>query len=121
MTHTLRKTAPRGKAVGGPALKSPSETEISRQIQSALRSLRHIVIRVHSGSLRAGSHWAKMAEKGTPDLLVLTTTGYAVMLEVKTPDGKLSPEQEHWHAEATAMGHRVAVVRSVRDALEAVR
>ncbi len=97
-----------------------SETDISRAIKKALVSLGHMVIRVHSGAVQKGPHWIRMADEGTPDLCVLTTGARVVFCETKTPVGKLSEAQKRWHAAALERGHRVAVVRSVAEALKAV-
>jgi hypothetical protein len=58
-----------------------------------------------------------LAEPGTPDLFVVDRN---VWLEVKTPGGRVSPEQKAWHAKAAKRGVRVAVVRSAAEALRAV-
>jgi hypothetical protein len=42
-------------------------------------------------------------------------------LEVKTPSGILSADQVAWHARAAERGHAVRVVKSVSDAIAAVR
>lgn len=109
-----------------------SETDLSRAITKALTQLGHIVVRVHSGKVRAvapgakwpqrakGLHWLQLADKGTPDRVVLSPNGLTTWLEVKTPKGRLSPEQVRWHERAKKGGHRVAVVRSVTEALQAV-
>ncbi len=98
-----------------------SETDISRAIQKALRSLGCMVVRVHSGAFRVGSHWVKAAEAGCPDYICLTTDARTIWLETKTATGKLSDEQIAWHERARAMGHRVVTVRSVAEAVAAVR
>ena len=55
--------------------------------------------------------------KGVPDLLVGLRNGVNLLLEVKSATGKLTPEQQEWHAKWR--GH-VAVVRSIEEALRAV-
>lgn len=104
-----------------------SETDLSRAITKALTQLGHVVVRVHSGKVRVAipgrvmsTHWMQLADKGTPDRVVLSPGGITTWLEVKTPKGRLSPEQVRWHERAKKMGHRVAVVRSVAEALAAV-
>jgi hypothetical protein len=54
------------------------------------------------------------------DLAHVTDFGRFVGLEVKTDTGKLSPEQSAWHAAASKAGALVAVVTSVREALDVV-
>lgn len=104
-----------------------SETDLSRAITKALTQLGHVVIRVQSGKVFVGNqysssgHWVQLADKGTPDRVVLSHGGITTWLEVKTPKGRLSPEQVRWHERAKKGGHRVAVVRSVAEALQAVK
>lgn len=104
-----------------------SETGLSKAITDALESLGHVVIRVHSGTVRVlppsgrGSpYWMKLAPKGTPDRVVLSPNGRTTWLEVKTEEGSVSDVQERWHRKATRAGHRVFVVRSLSEAIEAV-
>jgi hypothetical protein len=57
---------------------------------------------------------------GIPDLIV-TWSNYTPQigfLEVKAPDGRLSPEQKEVHRVLAAQGHRVAIARSVDGALQ---
>jgi len=51
---------------------------------------------------------------GIPDLII-TWPGDWGLIEVKSPDGVLSPEQRDAHALLRGQGHKVAVVRSVDD------
>lgn len=98
-----------------------SETDLSRDVQSALEGLGAIVVRVQSGVFKgAGGHIVRAARKGTPDLWV-AWRGSAGWLETKTPTGRLSPEQKTWHERAAKQGVRVAVVRSVEEAARAVK
>jgi hypothetical protein len=96
-----------------------SETDLSRSIRSALEATGAWVERIQAGKHRVKGGVLVCASPGTPDLLVLWPR--VVFLEVKLPKGKLKPTQELWHARAQAAGLRVAVVRSVAEALEAVR
>lgn len=58
---------------------------------------------------------------GSPDLVgVLLPTGRAIGLEVKTPTGRIRPEQTAWATAARRAGMFVAFVRSVDDALAAI-
>lgn len=56
---------------------------------------------------------------GTPDLLVMVD-GRALGIELKTPVGRLSPEQVACHAAWERMGTPVRVCRSVQDVLAAI-
>lgn len=50
--------------------------------------------------------------RGMPDRLVLWPTGRAYLVELKTPEGRLSEIQKHVHAEMAKRGHPVAVLAS---------
>lgn len=101
-----------------------SETALSRSIQGALERLGVWVIRVQSGTLAAQhgttTRYIHCAEAGTPDLVVLSGS-LVGFLEVKTAAGRLNRAQRAWHARAAQEGIRVAVVRSVSEAVSAVR
>lgn len=98
-----------------------NETALSRSIRLALESAGHWVIRVQSGMLpvqKGGRvYHVHCAEPGTPDLFVVDL---GIWIEVKTARGRLRPEQKIWHEKAARRFVRVAVVRSVREALAAV-
>jgi hypothetical protein len=55
---------------------------------------------------------------GSPDL-ALWVGGRSSLVELKTEEGRLSEDQERWHAAARARGVRIDVVRSTA-AMEAV-
>jgi hypothetical protein len=93
------------------------ETKDQAGIVSALEGLGYLVIRTNSGRVPVRGGWMHLAPEGTPDLRVVGRT----WLETKTDKGKLSEAQKRMHARLTAAGERVAVVRSVAEALEAVR
>ncbi len=52
---------------------------------------------------------------GMPDLALYWHNGHA-MVEVKTPTGRVSPEQRDVHDRLRLLGHRVVIWRSVEDA-----
>lgn len=56
---------------------------------------------------------------GAPDLMVLWRGGIT-LLELKSRRGKLSEDQRAWHDRATLAHVRVYLVRSEREALEAI-
>ena len=58
---------------------------------------------------------------GTPDILLVLPGGRLGGLEVKRPKvGRVSESQSEWHAKAAEHQVRVAVVRSVREAMQTV-
>lgn len=55
---------------------------------------------------------------GSPDLIgCLIPSGRMVAIEVKTPIGRVSPEQRAWHNAWGSRGVLVIVARSVQDAM----
>ncbi len=93
-----------------------TETQLSHAIQQALAKCGFMVERIQSGKVKVKRAWMQLASEGTPDLHVVGV-GW---LEVKVGKGKLSEAQECWHRRAIARGARVAVVRSVQEAVETV-
>lgn len=59
--------------------------------------------------------------EGEWDFTILADNGRMLMVECKTRTGKLSPAQSALHAWAAKLGHRVHVVRSLVDFLNASR
>lgn len=53
---------------------------------------------------------------GSPDLIGVVS-GRFIGLEIKTAKGRVSKEQQQWHAYAVKHGAHIAVVRSVEEAL----
>lgn len=100
-----------------------SETDIMRAIHEAVVCTgRALLWRNNTGLATYGR--AKVAYGlgvGGADLVgVLRPSGRAFALEVKTPTGRLSPEQRAWHRAWADAGGFVACVRSVPEALAAL-
>jgi hypothetical protein len=91
-----------------------SETDLQRSIIDGLERIGFWCMRINSG--RKGG--VMMAPKGTPDILVLCPY---IWLEVKLPDGKLSPEQQAFEERAKKEAIPHAVVRSLSEAVSVVR
>jgi hypothetical protein len=68
------------------------------------------------GSMAARTH----RTLGEPDFVILADSGRVLLIECKTKTGKLSPEQAAMIAHAAKLGHRIHVVRSVKEFLEVV-
>jgi hypothetical protein len=94
-----------------------SETALSRSIRLALSVAGFWCIRIGSLKVKKGKRMIRSGEPGVPDLMVQSPFGW---LEVKRPGEELSDDQKTWHAKAARAGVRVAVVRSVREAVEIV-
>lgn len=97
------------------------ETEISKKIRDELKKQGWRVERINAGMVKVAGGFMHLASKGTPDSLVMKTRGLWGWLETKTPIGKLNEHQIAWHTWARAAGINVDVVRSVEDALAAVK
>jgi len=100
------------------------ETKLSGGIQKALKAKGCRVIRIQSGILpvkKGGGpiYFAHCAPTGTPDLLVIRGRLYT-WLEVKDEGKDLSREQQAWHEWAVSNGLRIALVRSISEAIRAV-
>lgn len=55
---------------------------------------------------------------GCPDFVILADGGRTLLVEAKSRTGKLRPEQRAWLAWAEKLGHRAAVVRSIKEFLD---
>jgi hypothetical protein len=95
-----------------------TETALSRSIRSALESIGVWCERIQAGQHRVRGGVLHCASPGTPDLYCPALN---LWLEVKTKTGGLEASQELWFARAEREGVAVVVVRSVAEALDAVR
>jgi VRR-NUC domain len=78
--------------------------------------------RVNAGKVQtSGGHWFMGAPIGTPDICGHIVGGRAFYIELKTPKGKITPEQRAWHAEARSRGVAVFLCRNFEAVLQAVR
>lgn len=98
-----------------------SESDLSRSVQKELVKLGAWVIRLNSGMAKRGARFIRLAEKGTPDLLVLQKGAAPGFLELKTDTGTVSEDQIAWHERARSFGINIAVVTSVKQAIETVK
>jgi hypothetical protein len=68
-------------------------------------------------------HWnawgGPMSPKGVPDL-ICCQNGRMIGIEVKTPHGRVSPEQEEFIRRINEAGGLALVVRSLDDVLDAL-
>ena len=55
--------------------------------------------------------------QGCPDLLVATPDHRTILVECKSPKGKLTPDQEAWFADWPG---QIVIVTSAQQALEAI-
>ena len=103
----------------GKARHKLTEAQIEAQIIQTLSLLGWICDKTDSGqAARYGGRGRLVV--GCPDL-ICSKNGRAIHLEVKTPEGKLIPQQILEHERRRAAGVPVYVVRSVEDAIEAAK
>lgn len=104
-----------------PPLHKPRlERDATPDIKRAVRRVRGLLLRLHSGGVPVPGGYMRQNEAGTPDWLLVLPDGLAIFLEQKRPGGVRSADQLAWAAEAEQMGHRVYVVESGGDVLRAV-
>lgn len=95
-----------------------------QDIQSLIRvelSKTGKVFRTNSGTAydRFGNV-IKLLPKGFPDLLYFGKDGRMAFIEVKTPTGKVRPEQEAFLTMMSGYGFKTGVARSVKDAVDII-
>lgn len=93
-----------------------TESQIQRQIVDYLQYTGWLVLQTYLGSNRGGSVWMT---KGLPDICAIKN-GRHVWLEIKTPAGRVKPEQEILHQQLRAHGAEIYVVRSLEDCIKAL-
>ena len=101
-----------------------TESQLTAAILDALsRSGRGLFWRHNTGKLQdARGRWVSYGLGiGGPDIVgMLLPDGRFVGLEIKSEDGRVSPEQHAWHNVARKHGALIAVVRTVKEALDVV-
>ena len=100
-----------------------SETHLVTSILQALELEPGVYAwRNSTGMIRRAGRVIKFGAVGSPDILAIVgPEGRLLGLEAKTSTGKQSPKQCEWQALIDGLGGKYAVVRSVSDALKAVR
>ena len=88
------------------------ESILTEQLKSLLRIMHIFFWKNWSGTF---------SQKGIPDLLGVLPGGRAMLIEVKTPTGRVSPEQEDFLARAREAGAVAFVARSPRDLILGLR
>jgi hypothetical protein len=97
------------------------EKDLMWEIVKAIRQMGWLCFHLDAGSL-AQTQRAKAGRPppGWPDLACYGHCGEHVLLEVKTASGVVSEAQHEMHELLHRRGFKVAVVRSVTEALEAL-
>jgi len=115
---------------------SKSEHRIQDEVRKLVSEhCKGVIFRTNAGSAYAGDkifspeygqHILKNLRpykglpKGFPDLLYIGPGQTTIFIEVKTDTGKLSKEQERFHAMLNRNGFPVCVARSAREAVDFV-
>jgi len=94
------------------------EADIQRDIIETAELAGCIVWRMNAGR---GRNNQRLAQAGSPDLLLLTADGRYVWVEVKTKAGKLSSDQVNMHMAMRARGAYVITARSVYDVMDDIK
>ncbi len=104
------------------------ESELQQAIRLAIQPERAVLWRNNCGVASHVTRDGRVLQvryglaPGSADLVGLRRSdGRFVALEIKTETGRLSPEQRQWLALVERCGGVARVVRSVEDALEALR
>lgn len=88
-----------------------SESDIQRAIIDMLKERGAMVFRMNAGRGRYNQH---LSPPGTPDLLVVEPHR-RYWVEVKTPTGVVSLDQQAMHEALENYGEEVIVARSIED------
>ena len=97
-----------------PIKQEPRESALHKQINLECHRRGYI-------ALHGAMHKATARTAGEPDFVVLMPCGKVALIECKTPNGKLSDDQERLHGKAWTLGHKVHVVRSFVEFLETIK
>lgn len=73
--------------------------------------------RMNSGATRIGTRWVKFGFTGCPDVLGQLRDGRLLGVEVKSPTGKLRPEQSIFLELIRSAGGVAFMARDLRDVL----
>ena len=100
-----------------------TETEILREIQTALQDIGYHCWRMPLGGVKHGGRRKTHPLAGFPDLFGLLKKRRGVMyaIEVKTPTGKLSDKQVEWASQLSTAGAACSIITSAEDAVEWIR
>lgn len=96
-----------------------SEAQITKMILLRASELGHRLFRNNTGALKNDrGEWVKygVGGNGGSDIIGWTKDGIFAAIEVKTPTGKPSAEQEAFIRSVKASGGKAGIARSVGDA-----
>lgn len=107
---------------GGYIMADKSENRIQSEIMVELSKRGHKVFRANAGKVqdaRTGT-WIKLLPRGFSDLFGFKSDGTAIFIEVKTPVGKLRPEQIKFRDAVMEYPVIYGVARSTQEAIDIV-
>jgi hypothetical protein len=102
---------------------APSELQIQAGFRARLRYIAPSVSCVAIPNAAKRTQWAAMRAKqeglvaGAPDVICIWPGGGICWIEFKAARGKLTPNQVDFHDKLERFGHRVAVARSIDEAV----
>ncbi|GMO63128.1 MAG: hypothetical protein Ta2A_10120 [Treponemataceae bacterium] len=103
-------------------VKQTLEHEIKDAIVRYLKKQGFYVLNLASGCVKtARGQFIRFGEKGAADLICCMPDGRFAAIEVKSPKGRLSPEQKQWLANIESRHGLVVVARSVEDVIVALK
>lgn len=108
-------------------LAGPKEIDIQAGFRARLRYVAPAVSAVAVPNAAKRSQWAAMQAKregmsaGFPDVMCLWAGGGICFIEFKSAAGRLSDNQTDWIARLEQRGFRVAVARSIDEAVAFLR
>jgi hypothetical protein len=74
-----------------------------------------------TGAVRIADRWVHFGKRGSADIIWLLPGGRFLAVEVKAPDGRLSPEQKQFIADIRDEGGFAVCVKSIKELDEALR
>lgn len=100
-----------------------SEQRIQQEIMLALSKNDCIIFRSNAGKIQTKQgRWIQLAPRGWPDITgFYKPTGQAVLIEVKTPTGKLRDDQVNFAKIVEDLPVIYGVARSAEDAIEILK
>ena len=107
---------------GGYIMTDKSENRIQSEIMVELSKRGHKVFRANAGKVqdaRTGT-WIKLLPRGFSDLFGFKSDGTAIFIEVKTPVGKLRPEQIKFRDAVMEYPVIYGVARSAEEAVDII-
>ena len=102
--------------------KQKLETKYVLEVKESLEKVPCVseVWRNQTGCVQVKRGWMHLAPEGTPDLTGHLDDGIALHVEVKTPEGETSPEQDKFILAAQKRGCCAFVARSGAEAIRLV-